>query len=46
LKRLGLIHAAMLDKYEFTQSFIGSVRLLVLQRQKELNDVQTLKKLP
>jgi hypothetical protein len=46
LKRLGLIHAAMLDKMEFTQSFVSSVRLLVLGRSRESNDVQTLKKLP
>jgi len=46
LKRLAQIHTAMLDKYQFMQSFISSIRLLVLQRQRESNDLQTLKKLP
>jgi hypothetical protein len=43
LKRLAKIHAAMLDKYEFSQSFTGSIRLLLAQRQQDLNETQTLK---
>jgi len=42
LKRLAKIHADMLDKYRFSQSFCGSVRLLILQRQQGSNDIQTL----
>ena len=45
LKRLAKIHASMLDKYQFTQSFIASARLLVVQRLHEVNDTQTLMKL-
>jgi hypothetical protein len=43
LKRLAKIHAAMLDKYEFTRSFTGSIRLLLAQRQQDNNQTQTLK---
>jgi hypothetical protein len=43
LKRLAKIHAAMQDKYEFSQSFTGSVKLLAAQRQQNINDTQTLK---
>jgi hypothetical protein len=42
LKRIAKIQASMLDKYQFTQSFCNSVRLLVLQRNQENNEVQTL----
>ena len=42
LKRLAKIHADMLDKYRFSQSFTGSVKLLIVQRQQGLNDTQTL----
>ena len=42
-KRLAKIHAAMLDKYEFSQSFTGSIRLLIFQRQQDHNETQTLK---
>lgn len=45
LQRLAKIHASMLDKYEFTQRFIATARLLVAQRQHEINDTQTLIKL-
>lgn len=43
LKRLSQIHTAMLDKYEFSRSFINSIRLLLAQRQQDLNETQTLK---
>jgi len=43
LKRLNLIHSAMLDKYQFTRSFCNSVKLLAAQRQQESNEPQTLK---
>jgi len=43
LKRLAKIHAAMLDKYQFSQSFCNTVKLLVAQRQQSTNDTQTLK---
>jgi hypothetical protein len=43
LKRLAQIHGAMQDKYEFTRSFTGSVKLLAAQRQQSINDTQTLK---
>jgi len=45
LKRMAKIHTAMLDKYQFTQSFCNSVRLLAAQRQQNTNDTQTLKNL-
>lgn len=45
LKRLAKIHAAMLDKYQFSQSFCNSVKLLIAQRQQSTNDTQTLKNL-
>jgi hypothetical protein len=45
LKRLNKIHSDMQDKYQFSQSFAGSVRLLALQRQQGANDTQTLKSL-
>jgi hypothetical protein len=44
-RRLAQLHADMLDKYQFTQSFAGSVRLLAAQRQQETNELQTLKEL-
>ncbi len=43
LKRLAKIHADTQDKYEFTQSFCNSFRLLAAQRQQNLNETQTLK---
>lgn len=45
LQRLDHIHAAMQDKYRFSQSFCNSVRLLAAQRQQEINESQTLKTL-
>ncbi len=42
LKRLDKIHAATLDKYRFSQSFTGSVKLLAAQRQQDTSDIQTL----
>lgn len=45
LRRLDQIHTDMQDKYQFTQRFCGTVRLLAAQRQQETNDTQTLKKL-
>lgn len=45
LNRLDKIHADMLDKYRFAQSFCDSVRLLVAQRQQDTNDKQALKNL-
>ena len=43
LKRLAKIHTSMLDKYEFSRSFINSIRLLLAQRWQDLNETQTLK---
>ena len=43
LKRLAQIHTAMLDKYEFSRSFINSIRLILAQRQQDINETQTLK---
>lgn len=43
LKRLAKIHTAMLDKYEFSRSFINSIRLLLVRRGQDLNETQTLK---
>jgi len=43
LKRLAKIHAAMLDKYQFSQSFCNSAKLLAAQRQQALNETQILK---
>jgi len=45
LKRLAKIHADMQDKYQFSQSFCNSVRMLALQRQQGANDTQTLNSL-
>jgi hypothetical protein len=45
LKRLAKIHADMLDKYRFSQSFCASVKLLAIQRQQNSNDTQTLQAL-
>jgi len=45
LQCLAKIHASMLEKYGFTRSFIAAARLLVAQRQHEINDTQTLIKL-
>jgi hypothetical protein len=45
LKRLDKIHADMQDKYQFSQSFCNSLRLLSAQRQQGANDAQTLKSL-
>jgi hypothetical protein len=42
LKRLAKIHADMLDKYRFSQSFCNSVKLLAAQRQQSTNETQTL----
>ena len=43
LKRLDNIYMRMKDKYAFTLSFCSQVRTLLLQRQQELNDINTLK---
>ncbi len=43
LHRLAKIHKAMLDKYQFTRSFCNSVKLLIIQRQQDSHDTQTLK---
>ena len=45
LKRLAKIHADMLDKYRFSQSFCNSVKLLAAQRQQGNNENQTLQSL-
>ncbi|HEY4325155.1 MAG TPA: hypothetical protein VGN20_14255 [Mucilaginibacter sp.] len=42
LKRLNAIHSSMLDKYEFSQSFTNSIKMLVIRHQQNANDVQTL----
>ena len=42
LKRLNAIHAGMLDKYEFSQSFTHSLKILAIRRQQQSNDAQTL----
>jgi len=45
LKRLNAIHVAMLDKYQFSQSFTNSIKMLALGRQQSANDTQTLQSL-
>jgi len=45
LKRLNAIHAAMLDKYQFSQSFTNSIKMLALGCQQSANDTQTLQSL-
>jgi hypothetical protein len=45
LRRLAQLHADVLDKYQFTQSYCNAVRLLAAQRQQETNELQTLKDL-
>lgn len=42
LKRLNAIHGAMLDKYQFSQNFTNSLKILALRRQQNANDAQTL----
>lgn len=42
IRRLDEIYRRMKDKYAFTQSFCGQVRMLLLQRNRELQDIQTL----
>jgi hypothetical protein len=42
LKHLAKIHADMQDKYQFSQGFCNSVKLLAAQRQHGDNDTQTL----
>ena len=45
LLRLDKVHEDMLDKYSFTQDFIGSTRLLSLKRAKEKNQIKALQEL-
>jgi len=45
LKRLNAIHASMLDKYQFSQSFTNSLKALALGRGQDHNDTRTLKSL-
>ncbi|MBS1501074.1 MAG: hypothetical protein JST32_03360 [Bacteroidetes bacterium] len=45
LKEIGKLQSDMLDKYRFTQNFCNSVRLMVVQRNRENNEVQTLNQL-
>jgi hypothetical protein len=45
LKRMNAIHAAMLDKYQFTQSFTNSLKMLATGREQSINDNQTLQAL-
>lgn len=45
LLRLDKVHEDMLDKYSFTQDFIGSTRLLSLKREEEKNQVKALQEL-
>jgi hypothetical protein len=45
LKRLNAIHASMLDKYEFSQSFTNSLKMLAIRRQQNQHDTQTLSSL-
>lgn len=42
LKRLNAIHSSMLDKYEFSQSFSNSLKILAIRRLRSKNDAQTL----
>jgi len=45
LKQIQNVQAAMLDKYQFTQSFCNSIRLIAAQRNQDNNETQTLNKL-
>jgi len=45
LKEVANLQADMLNKYRFTQSFCNAVRLMVVQRNEENNEVQTLNSL-
>ncbi len=45
LKQIHNVQAAMLDKYQFTQSFCNTVRLMATQRNQDSNETQTLNKL-
>jgi hypothetical protein len=42
IKRLDEIYVRMKDKYSFTQTFCDQVRILLLQRDRELQDIQSL----
>lgn len=43
IKRLDNIYSRVKEKRVFTQSFCGAVRMLIIQRNSELNDINTLK---
>jgi hypothetical protein len=45
LKRLNDIHASMLNKFQFSQSFTGSLKILAIRRQQNSSDTQTLTRL-
>lgn len=45
LKRLSALHADMLEKYQFSQSFTNAIKLLATSRGQESNDAQTLQSL-
>jgi hypothetical protein len=45
LKQIQNVQPAMLDKYQFTQSFCNSIRLMAAQRNQDSNETQTLNKL-
>lgn len=44
IKRIDALHAGMEDCYLFTKNFCTSTKVQVLQRQRELRDVQVMKK--
>jgi len=44
MKRLDQLYSRMKDKYVFAQSYCNQVRGLLIQRNQELQDIQTLKK--
>lgn len=45
MKRVGVLYKDMQDKYAFTQSFANDASLLALQRQRDANEINLLKKL-
>jgi hypothetical protein len=45
LQRLDKVHEEMLDRYSFTRGFVASTRLLALQRAKENQEINTLKRI-
>ena len=45
IKRITALHTNMQDKFMFSQSFVNDANILSIQKQHQLNDAVTVKKL-